>query len=234
MDIQKKTELAQKYIAGEVIFIDKYLEWTSFDVVNKIRSLLKYKLGIKKIKVGHAGTLDPLATGLVILCTGKKTKTIQQYQDYEKEYIATIKLGITTPSFDFETEQDNEYPISHITEIIFRKGIKKFLGKQEQIPPIFSAKRVNGKRAYKKARRGEKFELKPSNIEIFEIELLNFELPYAEIRIVCSKGTYIRALARDIGTTFESGAVLSKLVRTRIGDFLLKNAISVDIFEKNI
>ncbi len=220
------------YLAGEVVLINKELGWTSFDVVNKVRKALTDHLKVKKIKVGHAGTLDPLATGLVILCTGKKTKEIVSFQDQIKEYVTVLKVGVTTPSFDLETEPDNEYPINHITKELTEEKVKSFLGKQEQIPPIFSAKKINGVRAYKKARKGAQFELKPSNIEIFEIEVLNFELPFVELRIVCSKGTYIRALARDIGKSLDSGAHLDKLERTRIGDFLLKNSISVDSFEK--
>lgn len=220
------------YLSGEIVLINKELGWTSFDVVNKIRKVLTNHLKIKKIKVGHAGTLDPLATGLVILCTGKKTKIITTFQDQEKEYVTVLKLGVTTPSFDLETVPDNEYPTSHITEELIKEKIKTFRGKQEQIPPIFSAKKINGVRAYKEARKGKQFELKPSEIEIFEIEVLGFELPFVELRIVCSKGTYIRALARDIGKSLNSGAYLEKLERTRIGDFSLKNAILVDSFKK--
>lgn len=225
-------EEINKYMAGQVLLFNKEANWTSFDVVNKVRNLIRKKYDIKKIKVGHAGTLDPLATGLVIVCTGKKTKTIEQYQAQEKEYIATIKLGETTPSFDLETEVDKTYPIDQITEESFKKAISEFIGKQEQMPPMFSAKRVNGKRAYISARKGKTLDLKPSKIEIYNIEIIKINLPYAELKITCSKGTYIRALARDIGTKLDSGAYLAKLIRTKIGDFSIKNALTIDKFEK--
>ncbi len=220
------------YLAGEVILINKYLSWTSFDIVNKMRYLLKKKLDIKKIKVGHAGTLDPLATGLVIVCTGKKTKEIEQYQAQEKEYIADIYLGATTPSFDLETEVDKEYEFSHITIELINEVLKKFIGKQQQIPPIFSAKKVDGQRAYISARKGIELIIKPSDIEIYEIEPLEINLPHnLKIKIKCSKGTYIRALARDIGTSLNSGAYLKGLIRTKIGNFSVENSITVDEFE---
>lgn len=217
---------------GEVILVNKYIKWTSFDVVNKLRYLLKSHLGIKKIKVGHAGTLDPLATGLVIICTGKKTKEIEQYQAQEKEYIADIYIGATTPSFDLETEIDNEYEINHITKESIEETLKKFIGKQQQIPPVFSAKKINGKRAYISARKSIDVKMKPSDIEILDINILKINLPHElQIKIKCSKGTYIRALARDIGIALNSGAYLRGLIRTKIGNFSIDNSITVDEFE---
>lgn len=221
------------YLAGEVLLIDKFLGWTSFDVVNKIRYLLKKHYGIKKIKVGHAGTLDPLASGLVILCTGKKTKEIESYQAQEKEYIAEITLGATTPSFDLETEKDFTFETSHITEKAIYNTVKSFIGKQEQMPPMFSAKKVDGKRAYISARKGQELNLKKSDIEIYDLEILEKQIPEKiTLKIRCSKGTYIRALARDIGIALGSGAHLTKLRRTKIGSFSVDKAITVDEFEK--
>ena len=224
------TELGD-FEKGQVILFDKPLEWTSFNIVKKTRNLLRKKYDYKKIKVGHAGTLDPLATGLLIVCTGKFTKQIEKYQAQEKEYIATIKLGQTTPSFDLETEVDKEFPVDHIIEELLKKTLKKFIGEQQQIPPNFSAKFVNGKRAYVKARNGEDFELKPNNIFISNIEILEFSLPIIKIKISCSKGTYIRALSRDIGFALNSGAHLIALRRSRIGDFNIKDAITIVEFE---
>ncbi len=218
--------------AGEIILIDKFKEWTSFDVVNKIRSQIKYRRNIPKIKVGHAGTLDPLATGLLIVCTGKKTKEIYKFQDATKEYIAKIKLGETTPSFDLETEVDFRFPIDNIEEEEIINTIKSFTGEQEQMPPAYSAKRVNGKRAYISARKGKTLELKPVSIEIFDIEIININMPYIELKILCSKGTYIRAIARDIGLALNNGGYLIELRRTKIGEFKVEDAITVDQFEK--
>ena len=218
--------------AGEIILIDKFKEWTSFDVVNKIRSQIKYRRNIPKIKVGHAGTLDPLATGLLIVCTGKKTKEIYKFQDATKEYIAKIKLGETTPSFDLETEVDFRFPIDNIEEEEIINTIKSFTGEQEQMPPAYSAKRVNGKRAYISARKGKTLDLKPVSIEIFDIEIININMPYIELKILCSKGTYIRAIARDIGLALNNGGYLIELRRTKIGEFKVEDAITVDQFEK--
>ncbi|NOZ34552.1 MAG: tRNA pseudouridine(55) synthase TruB [Chlorobi bacterium] len=229
--MSQKLYNAEQFLAGEVLFIDKFPDWTSFDVVNKIRSTLKYQYNIPKIKVGHAGTLDPLATGLLIVCTGKKTKEIQSFQDFPKEYITTIKLGETTPSFDLETKVDNTFSIEKLTEESVKEAILSFRGKQLQMPPDFSAKRVNGKRAYENARKGKSVDLKPSEIEIFNIEVLNINLPFAEIKINCSKGTYIRAIARDIGKKLKNGAHLTELRRTKIGKFSVENAITVDLFQ---
>ncbi len=224
------TELGD-FEKGQVILFDKPLEWTSFNIVKKTRNLLRRKYGYKKIKVGHAGTLDPLATGLLIVCTGKFTKQIEQYQAQKKEYIATIKLGQTTPSFDLETEVDKELPVDHITEELLKKTLKKFIGEQQQTPPNFSAKFVNGKRAYIKARNGEDFELKSNNIFIYNIEIIEFNLPIIKLKISCSKGTYIRAFARDIGLALNSGAHLIALQRTRIGEFNINDALTIVEFE---
>ena len=220
------------FLAGELILIDKFKDWTSFDVVNKIRSQIKYKRNIPKIKVGHAGTLDPLATGLLIVCTGKKTKELYKFQEATKEYITKIKLGETTPSFDLETEVDNKFPVNNIKEEQLINVINSFIGEQEQMPPVYSAKRVNGKRAYKSARKGQPIDLKPVTIEIYNIEIINIELPVIELKILCSKGTYIRAIARDIGLALNNGAHLIELRRTKIGDFNVEDAITVDKFEK--
>ena len=198
---------------GEILCFDKPLEWTSFDLVNKVRYMIKRKLGVKKFKIGHAGTLDPLATGVLIVCTGKATKRIEEFQYQTKEYVATLRLGATTPSFDLEQEIDAEYPTEHITREMVEETLKTFLGEIQQIPPVYSAVKVNGKRAYDYARKGNEVELKPKLLVIDEIELLDCQLPYITIRVVCSKGTYIRALARDIGTALNSGAHLTSLRR---------------------
>ncbi len=226
------------FIEGEILNIDKPLNWTSFRLVKVVRAKLREKLKIKKLKVGHAGTLDPLATGVMVICTGKKTKQIERLQAGVKEYIATIKLGATTPSFDLETEVDAEYPTEHITEEMVRETLKEFVGEIQQIPPNFSACKVNGKRAYDLARNDVEFELKPKLLVIDSIALDKFELPYITVSVVCSKGTYIRALARDIGTSLQSGGHLTSLVRTRVGDATLEKCLTVDelddFFEKNI
>lgn len=224
------TELSD-FQNGKFILIDKDKDWTSFDVVNKIRSTLKYHFNIKKIKVGHAGTLDPLATGLLIIGTGKKTKELQTHQDAPKEYVTTIKLGATTPSFDLETDENETFSTENITENEIISTLKSFIGKQQQIPSSYSAKWINGKRAYDSARKGEKVELKPVDIEIYDIELLNISMPFVELRIVCSKGTYIRAIARDFGKALNNGGYLTNLRRTKIGNFSVKDAITVDKFQ---
>jgi len=211
---------------GEVILIDKPLTWTSFDVANKLKRGCKFK------KIGHAGTLDPLATGLLILCTGRKTKQIDLYQAQEKEYIGTLVLGKTTPSVDLETEFDAEYPTDHITPEILENARLQLVGTIEQTPPIYSALRVDGERLYKKARRGEEVEIKKRIVEIslFEIDATNF--PAVDFKIICSKGTYIRSIVRDFGRLVESGAYMSALCRTRIGAFELKNAWNLTDFIK--
>jgi len=216
---------------GEVLFINKPIHWTSFQVVNKLRWVIKKQLGIKKIKVGHAGTLDPLATGLMIICTGKKTKEINQYQASEKEYIATIKLGATTPSYDGETTEDYFYATKHINADLLAKIILTFIGDIQQHPPIFSAIKVKGKKLYESARKGKDVQIKSRNIRINELEILGIEMPYVHFRVSCSKGTYIRSLAHDIGKALNSGAWLCKLQRTKIGEHSLKNAIDIQDFE---
>lgn len=221
------------FIAGEVVLFNKPLTWTSFDLVNKFRYKLSRKLGVKKIKVGHAGTLDPLATGVMIICTGKATKRIDEYQYQTKEYVATLRLGETTPSFDLETEVDGVYPTEQITKELLAAVLPSFIGSIQQIPPAYSACKVNGKRAYELARKGEEVQLKAKTLVIDEIELLSFDLPEIKIRVVCSKGTYIRALARDIGVALNSGAHLTGLVRTRIGAFTLDQCMQpedIDLF----
>jgi tRNA pseudouridine55 synthase len=222
------------FINGEVLLFDKDLEWTSFDLVNRVRILLCRKLNVKKLKVGHAGTLDPLASGLMILCTGKSTKLIETYQAEEKEYIATFKLGATTPSFDLETEEDNWSDISEITKEKVIETLKKFTGEIDQVPPVFSAVKINGKRAFSLARKGETPELQAKKITISEMELLSLSLPEISVRIVCSKGTYIRALARDLGQELGCGAYLVQLRRTRIGNFKVDNAMTVSFFSENL
>lgn len=214
------------FIAGEVLFFNKPLTWTSFDLVNKFRYKLSRKLKVKKIKVGHAGTLDPLATGVMIVCTGKATKRIDEFQFQTKEYIATLKLGETTPSFDLEKEVDAVYPTEHITWELVEEVLKQFIGTIEQVPPVFSACKIEGKRAYELARNGEEVPLKAKTLVIDEIELLACELPVVKIRVVCSKGTYIRALARDIGVALHSGAHLIALERTRVGDVTLDQCMN--------
>ena len=208
--------------------------WTSFNLVNRVRGVLSRHLGVKKLKVGHAGTLDPLATGVMILCTGKNTKLIESFQYQTKEYVATIKLGATTPSFDLETEIDAEYPTEHITEELVKETLAKFIGEIQQIPPTYSAIKINGKRAYEYARKGDDVELKPKTLVIDEIELLDCKMPEIVVRVVCSKGTYIRALARDIGEALQSGGHLTALRRTRIGDIRVENCLQYDDFVNNI
>lgn len=213
------------FISGEVLYINKPLNWTSFTLVRRLRNKLCRKLGIKKLKVGHAGTLDPLATGVMIVCTGKKTKLIESFQYQTKEYIATVKLGETTPSFDLETEVDAVYPTEHITKELVEQTLLTFIGEIAQIPPTYSACKVDGKRAYEFAREGQEVELKPKTLVIDEIELLDYTFPEIKIRVVCSKGTYIRALARDIGVALSSGGHLTALERTRIGEVTLGQCI---------
>jgi tRNA pseudouridine55 synthase len=221
------------FLGGEVLLFDKDLEWTSFDLVQRVRNTLCREMGIKKLKVGHAGTLDPLATGLMILCTGKSTKLIESFQEREKEYMATIKLGATTPSFDMETHEDSSFDISHVTKELLDSALKKFLGETNQVPPVFSAVKVKGKRAFDYARNGEDLKLQPKRIVIKKIVTESIDFPFITIKVICSKGTYIRALARDIGEELRCGAYLTALRRTRIGEFRVENAISVDYFMKN-
>lgn len=222
------------FITGEIISVDKPLGWTSFDAVKRIRGAIQRRLNVKKFKVGHAGTLDPLATGVLIICTGRSTRDIERLQNGTKEYVATIRLGATTPSFDLETEIDEIFPYEHITEEMVRDVIPRFTGSIMQVPPVYSAVKVDGKRAYKYARKGKDVELRPKPLVIEEIEMLTSEIPEIKLRIVCSKGTYIRALTRDIGTALGSGAHLTALCRTRVGDISLKDCMSVEDTVKKI
>ena len=210
---------------GQVLLIDKPLEWTSFQVVNKIRWHIRQKFNLKKIKVGHAGTLDPLASGLLIICTGSFTKKIDEYQGQIKEYTGEITLGATTPSYDMESEVDTSFPIDHITEDLIKKTTEQFIGEIAQVPPMFSALKKDGVRLYDLAREGKTVEIKPRQITISEFEITNIELPKVQFRVVCSKGTYIRSLANDFGKALNSGGYLSKLRRTKIGEFNVKNAM---------
>jgi tRNA pseudouridine55 synthase len=224
----------EKYLEGTILLIDKPLNWTSFDVVNKVRKTLRQNLGINKIKVGHAGTLDPLATGLMIICTGKATKQINQFQDLDKTYDAWITFGATTPSFDLETEVDREYPWGHITRDLVQAALEKLSGEQQQMPPLFSAKSVEGKRAYEMARKGQKVALRKQWVTIHRMEILAFDPPALHIHVECSKGTYIRSIARDLGVELGSGAHLNALRRTRIGTYRVEEALSLENFIENL
>ena len=225
-------EKSNIFAEGQVLFFDKPLYWTSFDLVNKVRIMIRSTFGIKKIKVGHAGTLDPLATGLMILCTGKATKRISEFQDLDKEYVATLHFGETTPSFDLETETDGRYPTDHITPELINSYLHEFIGENKQEPPLYSAKFIDGKRAYEIARKGITRKLGPVTIFYRELELLEFGIPESMIRLLCSKGTYIRSFARDLGVALKSGCYLSGLTRTAIGSYKLENARSIEKFEQ--
>lgn len=216
------------FIDGEILYIDKPYGWTSFDAVKRVRGALLRRLGMKKLKVGHAGTLDPLATGVMMVCTGRKTRLIEELQAHTKEYVATIALGSTTPSYDLETEIDATYPTDHITRELVESTLRRFTGTIEQVPPAFSACKINGERAYKRARRGAEVVIKPKILVIDEIELIDFKPDEIVIKVVCSKGTYIRALARDIGEALGSGGHLTGLRRTRVGDIRVTDCLSVD------
>lgn len=248
------------FVTGEILTFIKPYRWTSFNLVAKVRGELSHRLGVKKLKVGHAGTLDPLATGVMIICTGKCTKQIDELQSHTKEYVATIKLGATTPSFDMETEEDATYPTEHITRELVEEKLKQFIGRIEQVPPTYSAVKVDGKRAFKYARQGEDVKLKAKILVIDELEILHFgmldnstdnsitadereKIQYKSdnltgshlsltIRVVCSKGTYIRALARDIGQALGSGGYLTDLIRTRIGEYRLKDCLDIENFKE--
>lgn len=224
----------EDYKNGQVLLIDKPLEWTSFQAVNKIRWHIKQRFKIKKIKVGHAGTLDPLATGLLIICTGKQTKEIHTYQDQVKEYTGTFTIGATTPSYDLETEVDKTFSTEHISKELLAETTKQFIGEIQQKPPIFSAIKKDGKRLYELARKGETTEIKARTVTISEFEITKIDLPKVDFRVVCSKGTYIRSLAFDFGKALNSGAHLSALRRTKIGNFSVENAVSIDDFIKNL
>ena len=215
---------------GQTFLIDKPLNWTSFQVVNKLRWVIRKKYNIKKIKVGHAGTLDPLATGLLIICTGKFTKKINEFQAETKEYTGTITLGATTPSYDLETEIDKTFPLEHLSEEKIKEATKLFLGEIDQVPPLYSAIKKDGVRLYELARKGETTEIKSRKTTIFEFEITNIEMPNVDFRVVCSKGTYIRSLANDFGKVLKTGAHLSALRRTKSGEFLVESAISPQEF----
>ena len=220
----------EDYKNGQVLLIDKPLEWTSFQAVNKIRWHIKQRFGIKKIKVGHAGTLDPLATGLLIICTGKQTKEIHTYQGQVKEYTGTFTIGATTPSYDLETAIDQIFPTAHISEELLKETTQQFIGEIQQKPPIFSAIKKDGKRLYELARKGETTEIKARTVTVSEFEITKIDLPKVAFKVVCSKGTYIRSLAFDFGKALNSGAHLSALRRTKIGEYSVKNAFSIDGF----
>jgi tRNA pseudouridine55 synthase len=225
---------AEDYQNGQVILIDKPLEWTSFQVVNKVRWLIRKQFNLKKIKVGHAGTLDPLATGLLILCVGKFTKKIDTYQAQHKEYTGVITLGATTPSYDLETEIDQTFDTSEISEEEIREVTQQFIGEIQQRPPVFSALKKEGKRLYEYARAGEKVEIPSRTIHISEFEITQIDLPKLHFRVACSKGTYIRSLAHDVGKALNNGAYLSELRRTKIGDFSVEKAVSIEDFETQL
>lgn len=216
------------FAEGRILYLNKPLHWTSFDVVNRVRGVLCRALGTKKLKVGHAGTLDPLATGVMVLCTGKATKQIDRLQAGVKEYVATLELGATTPSFDLEHPVDAHYPTEHITRALVDEVLQQFRGEIWQVPPVYSAVKIDGKRAYDYARKAQEVEIQPKLLVIDELEVLHFVLPVLTIRVVCSKGTYIRALARDIGRALHSGAHLTALQRTRVGDVSLADCREID------
>lgn len=226
--------MAFDFVNGEILLINKPYNWTSFDAVKKVRNLIKKKTGIKNIKVGHAGTLDPLASGLLIICTGKFTKRIDEFQGQEKEYTGSFFIGATTPSYDEESEVNQNFETEHITENLLKITAQMFIGEQDQRPPTFSAVNVNGTRAYLKARNKEDFELPAKRISIPEFEIIKVELPEVSFKVVCTKGTYIRALARDFGKALNSGAYLTSLCRTRIGQFLLSDAMTLEEFESKL
>jgi tRNA pseudouridine55 synthase len=224
----------EEFTEGQIILLDKPLTWSSFQAVNKVKWALKKHMGLKKIKVGHAGTLDPLATGLLIVCTGKFTKRIMELQGKEKEYTGTFMLGATTPSYDLETEVNATFPTQHITEALITGTLPQFLGEIDQKPPVFSAIKKDGKRLYEHARKGEEVEIASRKTTIHEFEITRIAVPEVDFRVVCSKGTYIRSLAYDFGLALNSGAHLTALRRTKIGEFSVKNAISPEAFENNI
>lgn len=223
---------SEDYLAGQMVLIDKPLGWSSFDVVKKIKHLISKKYNLKKLKVGHAGTLDPLATGLLIVCTGKFTKRISEIQGQEKTYTGTITLGGTTPSYDLETEVDNDYKTSHITKELIHQTTKQFIGEIDQKPPIFSALKKGGERLYEKARRGEEISIESRKIFVREFNIISIENLTVAFEIKCSKGTYIRSIANDFGAALNSGGYLSSLCRTAIGDYQLSKGIDIESFEK--
>ncbi len=224
----------EDFLNGQVLLIDKPLGWSSFQAVNKLKWVIRKKFQLKKIKIGHAGTLDPLATGLLIICAGKFTKRIPEFQGLVKEYTGTITLGASTPSYDLETEVDKTYPTAHITEALIRKTTEQFLGDIQQAPPIFSALKKDGKRLYEYARAGEEIEIKKRTVRILEFEITAVALPAIDFRIVCSKGTYIRSIAHDFGLALGSGGHLSALRRTKIGDYNVDIALDPEVFEQQL
>lgn len=226
--------LAEDFQEGQVLLIDKPLHWSSFQAVNKVKWSLKKNLGLKKIKVGHAGTLDPLASGLLIICTGKFTKRIMELQGMEKEYTGTFYLGATTPSYDLETEVNQTFPIEHISDELIQETTKQFTGEIDQKPPVFSAIKKDGKRLYEHARKGEEVEIASRKVTVHEFEITRIALPEVDFKVVCSKGTYIRSLAYDFGTALNSGAHLIALRRTKIGEYDVANAITPDAFEASV
>lgn len=229
--MQTKTITPEEFKEGQILLFDKPLNWTSFQLVNKARWLIRKSCNIKKIKVGHAGTLDPLATGLLVICTGKFTKRIEQFQGQEKEYTGTFTLGATTPSYDMETEVDETFPVDHISENNITNVTFDFIGEIEQVPPVFSALKKDGKRLYEYARNGEDVEVKSRKVTITEFEITEIKFPEVDFRVVCSKGTYIRSLANDFGKALGSGAYLSALRRTRIGDFKVEDSMDLEAFQ---
>lgn len=216
------------FISGEIIIIDKPLGWTSFDAVKRLRGAIQRRLNVRKFKVGHAGTLDPLATGVLIVCTGRATKRITELQEGMKEYVAEVKFGATTPSYDLEKEIATTYPWEHITRVRIEEVLPRFIGHVMQVPPVFSAVKIDGKRAYNYARKGKEVDIKAKPLEIREMEILKWEAPVLTLRVLCSKGTYIRALARDLGEALDSGAHLVGLRRTRVGDYTEQQALTID------
>lgn len=231
LGMQTKTITPEEFKEGQILLFDKPLNWTSFQLVNKARWLIRKSCNIKKIKVGHAGTLDPLATGLLVICTGKFTKRIEQFQGQEKEYTGTFTLGATTPSYDMETEVDETFPVDHISENNITNVTFDFIGEIEQVPPVFSALKKDGKRLYEYARNGEDVEVKSRKVTITEFEITEIKFPEVDFRVVCSKGTYIRSLANDFGKALGSGAYLSALRRTRIGDFKVEDSMDLEAFQ---
>jgi tRNA pseudouridine55 synthase len=226
---------AEDFQNGQILLIDKPLKWSSFQAVNKLKYLLKNQYGLpKKFKIGHAGTLDPLATGLLIICTGKFTKTITEIQAQEKEYTGTITIGATTPSYDLETEINATFPTTHITKEHILETTKQFLGEIDQKPPVFSAIKKDGKRLYEHARAGEEVEIKARKTTIYEFEITRIDLPEIDFRIKCSKGTYIRSIAYDFGLALQSGGHLTALRRTKIGNYSVENAVTPEAFEKTM
>lgn len=228
MNAEAQSIANDDFKTGSLLLVDKPMEWTSFDVVNKLRSSIKHKLGIKKIKVGHAGTLDPMATGLLIICTGKWTKRLSDYQGMPKAYTGTMQLGATTPSYDAETDVDTRYPTDQITPELMEQTRHQFIGDIEQVPPIFSAIKVDGQPLYKKARKGETVVIKSRPVQIYQFELTKIHLPYVDFAVRCSKGTYIRSLVHDFGKAMKSGAYLTKLRRTMIGEYDVENAWNLE------